>query len=152
MHLHLCKTSACYWQDQSGSQMEIVVTHGSHAHWPVLRYMRPVLCHRKWSCHYFQFLIHIFMWKIYSDFRVAVLNDVEVFSVYHRRKGMPLSSLSVHWSRPITSEERTPNVMTEASPLGSFKSSSSSSSNHSDQNVSRTGSTPLAVPGRRWVI
>uniref|UniRef100_A0A672M921 Myotubularin related protein 14 n=1 Tax=Sinocyclocheilus grahami TaxID=75366 RepID=A0A672M921_SINGR len=70
-------------------------------------------------------------------------------SVYHRRKGMPLSSHSGHWNRPVTSEERTPNVMTEASPLGSFKSSSSSSSNHSDQNVTRTGSTPLAVPGRR---
>uniref|UniRef100_A0A673L8Q5 Myotubularin-related protein 14-like n=1 Tax=Sinocyclocheilus rhinocerous TaxID=307959 RepID=A0A673L8Q5_9TELE len=70
-------------------------------------------------------------------------------SVYHRRKGMPLSSHSGHWNRPITSEERAPNVMTEASPLGSFKSSSSSSSNHSDQNVTRTGSTPLAVPGRR---
>uniref|UniRef100_A0A671L8E0 Myotubularin related protein 14 n=1 Tax=Sinocyclocheilus anshuiensis TaxID=1608454 RepID=A0A671L8E0_9TELE len=69
--------------------------------------------------------------------------------VYHRRKGMPLSSHSGLWNRPITSEERTPNVMTEASPLGSFKSSSSSSSNHSDQNVTRTGSTPLAVPGRR---
>uniref|UniRef100_A0A671LAF1 Myotubularin related protein 14 n=1 Tax=Sinocyclocheilus anshuiensis TaxID=1608454 RepID=A0A671LAF1_9TELE len=72
--------------------------------------------------------------------------------VYHRRKGMPLSSHSGLWNRPITSEERTPNVMTEASPLGSFKSSSSSSSNHSDQNVTRTGSTPLAVPGRRPVV
>uniref|UniRef100_A0A672MDR8 Myotubularin related protein 14 n=1 Tax=Sinocyclocheilus grahami TaxID=75366 RepID=A0A672MDR8_SINGR len=72
--------------------------------------------------------------------------------VYHRRKGMPLSSHSGHWNRPVTSEERTPNVMTEASPLGSFKSSSSSSSNHSDQNVTRTGSTPLAVPGRRPVV
>uniref|UniRef100_A0A673L120 Myotubularin-related protein 14-like n=1 Tax=Sinocyclocheilus rhinocerous TaxID=307959 RepID=A0A673L120_9TELE len=68
------------------------------------------------------------------------------------RKGMPLSSHSGHWNRPITSEERAPNVMTEASPLGSFKSSSSSSSNHSDQNVTRTGSTPLAVPGRRPVV
>uniref|UniRef100_A0A8C1Y870 Myotubularin-related protein 14 n=1 Tax=Cyprinus carpio TaxID=7962 RepID=A0A8C1Y870_CYPCA len=68
------------------------------------------------------------------------------------RKGMPLSSHPGHWNRPITSEERTPNVMTEASPLGSFKSSSSSSSNHSDQNVLRTGSTPLAVPGRRPVV
>uniref|UniRef100_A0A8C1NIV8 Myotubularin-related protein 14 n=2 Tax=Cyprinus carpio TaxID=7962 RepID=A0A8C1NIV8_CYPCA len=85
----------------------------------------------------------------FFDFTVAVLNDVNVFSVYHRRKGMPLSSHPGHWNRPITSEERTPNVMTEASPLGSFKSSSSSSSNHSDQNVLRTGSTPLAVPGRR---
>ncbi|KTG27147.1 hypothetical protein cypCar_00035626 [Cyprinus carpio] len=83
---------------------------------------------------------------------IAVLNDVNVFSVYHRRKGMPLSSHPGHWNRPITSEERTPNVMTEASPLGSFKSSSSSSSNHSDQNVLRTGSTPLAVPGRRPVV
>uniref|UniRef100_A0A673HJH7 Myotubularin-related protein 14-like n=1 Tax=Sinocyclocheilus rhinocerous TaxID=307959 RepID=A0A673HJH7_9TELE len=65
------------------------------------------------------------------------------------RKGMPLSSHSVHWNRPLASEERMPNIITEASPLGSFKSSSSSSSNHSDQNVTRTGSTPLAVPGRR---
>ncbi|XP_051751995.1 myotubularin-related protein 14 isoform X5 [Ctenopharyngodon idella] len=72
--------------------------------------------------------------------------------VYHRRKGMPLSSNSVLWNRPITSEERIPNVITEASPLGSFKSSSSSSSNHSDQNLTRTGSTPLAVPGRRPVV
>uniref|UniRef100_A0A8C2GCH2 Myotubularin related protein 14 n=1 Tax=Cyprinus carpio TaxID=7962 RepID=A0A8C2GCH2_CYPCA len=88
----------------------------------------------------------------FFDFTVAVLNDVNVFSVYHRRKGMPLSSHPGHWNRPITSEERTPNVMTEASPLGSFKSSSSSSSNHSDQNVLRTGSTPLAVPGRRPVV
>lgn len=62
---------------------------------------------------------------------------------------MPLPSHSALWNRPITSEDRTPNVITEASPLGSFKSSSSSSSNHSDQNVTRTGSTPLAVPGRR---
>ncbi|ROL45292.1 Myotubularin-related protein 14 [Anabarilius grahami] len=68
------------------------------------------------------------------------------------RKGMPSSSNSVLWNRPITSEERIPNVITEASPLGSFKSSSSSSSNHSDQNLTRTGSTPLAVPGRRPMI
>uniref|UniRef100_A0A8C1XD35 Myotubularin-related protein 14-like n=1 Tax=Cyprinus carpio TaxID=7962 RepID=A0A8C1XD35_CYPCA len=58
------------------------------------------------------------------------------------RKGMPLSSHSVHWKRQIPSEERMPNV----------KSSSSSSSNHSDQNVTWTGSTPLAVPGRRPIV
>ncbi|XP_052455284.1 myotubularin-related protein 14-like isoform X1 [Carassius gibelio] len=62
--------------------------------------------------------------------------------VYHRRKGIPLSSHSVHWKRLIASEERMPNV----------KSSSSSSSNHSDQNVTGTGSTPLAVPGRRPIV
>ncbi|XP_077055242.1 phosphatidylinositol-3,5-bisphosphate 3-phosphatase MTMR14 isoform X3 [Siphateles boraxobius] len=73
--------------------------------------------------------------------------------VYHRRKGIPLSSTSMLWNRPITSEERIPNVITEASPLGSFKSSSSSSSNHSDQNFTRpAGSTPLAVPGRRPIV
>uniref|UniRef100_A0A8C1XJC4 Myotubularin-related protein 14-like n=1 Tax=Cyprinus carpio TaxID=7962 RepID=A0A8C1XJC4_CYPCA len=55
---------------------------------------------------------------------------------------MPLSSHSVHWKRQIPSEERMPNV----------KSSSSSSSNHSDQNVTWTGSTPLAVPGRRPIV
>uniref|UniRef100_A0A673L7D7 Myotubularin-related protein 14-like n=1 Tax=Sinocyclocheilus rhinocerous TaxID=307959 RepID=A0A673L7D7_9TELE len=96
---------------------------------------------------WFLFGLVSFLFHLHCNF--AVLNDVDVFSVYHRRKGMPLSSHSGHWNRPITSEERAPNVMTEASPLGSFKSSSSSSSNHSDQNVTRTGSTPLAVPGRR---
>uniref|UniRef100_A0A673L7H2 Myotubularin-related protein 14-like n=1 Tax=Sinocyclocheilus rhinocerous TaxID=307959 RepID=A0A673L7H2_9TELE len=99
---------------------------------------------------WFLFGLVSFLFHLHCNF--AVLNDVDVFSVYHRRKGMPLSSHSGHWNRPITSEERAPNVMTEASPLGSFKSSSSSSSNHSDQNVTRTGSTPLAVPGRRPVV
>uniref|UniRef100_A0A672RI06 Myotubularin related protein 14 n=1 Tax=Sinocyclocheilus grahami TaxID=75366 RepID=A0A672RI06_SINGR len=92
----------------------------------------------------FNFLKHIFF-----HLTIAALNVVDLFSVYHRRKGMPLSSHSVHGNRPLASEERMPNIITEASPLGSFKSSSSSSSNHSDQNVTRTGSTPLAVPGRR---
>uniref|UniRef100_A0A673HKK2 Myotubularin-related protein 14-like n=1 Tax=Sinocyclocheilus rhinocerous TaxID=307959 RepID=A0A673HKK2_9TELE len=98
----------------------------------------------------FNFLKHI-VCDTFSFFHltIAALNVVDLFSVYHRRKGMPLSSHSVHWNRPLASEERMPNIITEASPLGSFKSSSSSSSNHSDQNVTRTGSTPLAVPGRR---
>ncbi|TRY72963.1 hypothetical protein DNTS_008424, partial [Danionella cerebrum] len=68
------------------------------------------------------------------------------------RKGIPASAHSVHWNRPKTAEERIPNVISEPSPLGSFKSSSSSSSNHSEQNTTRTGSTPLAVPGRSWQI
>uniref|UniRef100_A0A671LE45 Myotubularin related protein 14 n=1 Tax=Sinocyclocheilus anshuiensis TaxID=1608454 RepID=A0A671LE45_9TELE len=92
---------------------------------------------------WFLFGLVSFLFHLHGNF--AVLNNVDVFSVYHRRKGMPLSSHSGLWNRPITSEERTPNVMTEASPLGSFKSSSSSSSNHSDQNVTRTGSTPPVV-------
>uniref|UniRef100_A0A672RHH7 Myotubularin related protein 14 n=1 Tax=Sinocyclocheilus grahami TaxID=75366 RepID=A0A672RHH7_SINGR len=98
----------------------------------------------------FNFLKHI-VCDTFSFFHltIAALNVVDLFSVYHRRKGMPLSSHSVHGNRPLASEERMPNIITEASPLGSFKSSSSSSSNHSDQNVTRTGSTPLAVPGRR---
>lgn len=57
------------------------------------------------------------------------------------RKAATSSPQTVFWNRP--SEERLPH------PLSEGRSSSSSSSNQSDQGFIRTGSSPLAVPGRR---
>ncbi|XP_030632533.1 myotubularin-related protein 14 isoform X2 [Chanos chanos] len=59
------------------------------------------------------------------------------------RKAMTSSPQTVFWNRPALSDERLPHPLTEA------KSSSSSSSNQSEQGFTRTGSSPLAVPGRR---
>lgn len=62
-----------------------------------------------------------------------------------RRKAMMSSPQTVVWNRPCLPEERLPH------PLMEGKSSSSSSSNQSEQGFTRTGSSPLAVPGRRSV-
>ncbi|XP_076125388.1 phosphatidylinositol-3,5-bisphosphate 3-phosphatase MTMR14 isoform X3 [Alosa pseudoharengus] len=59
------------------------------------------------------------------------------------RKAMMSSPQTVLWNRPHPLEERLPHPLTEG------KSSSSSSSNQSEQGFTRTGSSPLAVPGRR---
>ncbi|XP_041944732.1 myotubularin-related protein 14 isoform X2 [Alosa sapidissima] len=58
------------------------------------------------------------------------------------RKAMMSSPQTVLWNRPHPLEERLPHPLTEG------KSSSSSSSNQSEQGFTRTGSSPLAVPGR----
>ncbi|XP_062400576.1 myotubularin-related protein 14 isoform X1 [Sardina pilchardus] len=59
------------------------------------------------------------------------------------RRAMMSSPQTVVWNRPHPLEERLPH------PLSEGKSSSSSSSNQSEQGFTRTGSSPLAVPGRR---
>ncbi|XP_031423858.1 myotubularin-related protein 14 isoform X2 [Clupea harengus] len=58
------------------------------------------------------------------------------------RKPMMSSPQTVIWNRPHLQEERLPH------PLSEGKSSSSSSSNQSEQGFTRSGSSPLAVPGR----
>ncbi|XP_062400578.1 myotubularin-related protein 14 isoform X2 [Sardina pilchardus] len=58
------------------------------------------------------------------------------------RRAMMSSPQTVVWNRPHPLEERLPH------PLSEGKSSSSSSSNQSEQGFTRTGSSPLAVPGR----
>uniref|UniRef100_A0A4W4E0K7 Myotubularin related protein 14 n=1 Tax=Electrophorus electricus TaxID=8005 RepID=A0A4W4E0K7_ELEEL len=59
------------------------------------------------------------------------------------RKAMTSSPQTVLWNRPILLDERLPHAVPEG------KSSSSSSSNQSEHGFIRTGSSPLAVPGRR---
>ncbi|XP_036426930.1 myotubularin-related protein 14 isoform X1 [Colossoma macropomum] len=62
------------------------------------------------------------------------------------RKAMNSSPQTVFWNRPVPFEERLPHPLTEG------RSSSSSSSNQSEQGLIRTGSSPLAVPGRRSMV
>ncbi|XP_062853463.1 myotubularin-related protein 14 isoform X1 [Trichomycterus rosablanca] len=62
------------------------------------------------------------------------------------RKAMTSSPQTVLWNRAIPIEERLPHPVLEG------KSSSSSSSNQSEQGFIRTGSSPLAVPGRRSLV
>ncbi|XP_067094058.1 myotubularin-related protein 14 isoform X3 [Osmerus mordax] len=59
------------------------------------------------------------------------------------RKGPTSSPQTVMWNRPLLLDERL------SHPLSEGKSSSSSSSNQSEQGFTRTGSSPLAVPGKR---
>ncbi|XP_076870264.1 phosphatidylinositol-3,5-bisphosphate 3-phosphatase MTMR14 isoform X2 [Brachyhypopomus gauderio] len=59
------------------------------------------------------------------------------------RKAVTSSPQTVLWNRPILFDERLPH------PIPDGKSSSSSSSNQSEHGFIRTGSSPLAVPGRR---
>ncbi|XP_060775466.1 myotubularin-related protein 14 isoform X2 [Neoarius graeffei] len=59
------------------------------------------------------------------------------------RKAVTSSPQTVYWNRSVPTEERLPH------PLAEGRSSSSSSSNQSEQGFIRTGSSPLAVPGRR---
>nr|XP_057910678.1 myotubularin-related protein 14 [Doryrhamphus excisus] len=59
------------------------------------------------------------------------------------KKGTTSSPQMVVWTKPNPLDEQVPNPLSEA------RSSSSSSSNHSEHAVTRTGSSPLAVPGRR---
>ncbi|XP_061793903.1 phosphatidylinositol-3,5-bisphosphate 3-phosphatase MTMR14 isoform X2 [Nerophis lumbriciformis] len=59
------------------------------------------------------------------------------------KKGTTSSPQMVVWAKPNPLDEPLPNPLSEA------RSSSSSSSNHSEHAVTRTGSSPLAVPGRR---
>uniref|UniRef100_A0A8B9LR42 Myotubularin related protein 14 n=1 Tax=Astyanax mexicanus TaxID=7994 RepID=A0A8B9LR42_ASTMX len=72
---------------------------------------------------------------------VDLLSTMAVFTIW--RKATTSSPQTVFWNRP--SEDRLPH------PLSEGRSSSSSSSNQSDQGFIRTGSSPLAVPGRRCV-
>uniref|UniRef100_A0A8C2J3C7 Myotubularin related protein 14 n=1 Tax=Cyprinus carpio TaxID=7962 RepID=A0A8C2J3C7_CYPCA len=90
----------------------------------------------------FGLVLFLFHLNIYIFFFCFNFLKHIVCDTFSNHLCMPLSSHSVHWKRQIPSEERMPNV----------KSSSSSSSNHSDQNVTWTGSTPLAVPGRRPIV
>lgn len=62
-----------------------------------------------------------------------------------RRKGTTSSPQMVVWNKQNPLEEHL------SLPLNEARSSSSSSSNQSEHSVTRTGSSPLAVPGRRWV-
>ncbi|XP_053493083.1 myotubularin-related protein 14 isoform X2 [Ictalurus furcatus] len=62
------------------------------------------------------------------------------------RKAMTSSPQTVLWNRSVPFEERLPHPLTEG------RSSSSSSSNHSEQGFIHTGSSPLAVPGRRSMV
>ncbi|XP_060724022.1 myotubularin-related protein 14 isoform X2 [Tachysurus vachellii] len=59
------------------------------------------------------------------------------------RKAMTSSPQTVLWNRSVPIEERLPHPLTEG------RTSSSSSSNQSEHGYIRTGSSPLAVPGRR---
>ncbi|KAK0143187.1 Myotubularin-related protein 14 [Merluccius polli] len=59
------------------------------------------------------------------------------------KKGTTSSPQTVVWSKPPHLEELLYH------PLGEARSSSSSSSNQSEQGITRAGSSPLAVPGRR---
>ncbi|XP_046880712.1 myotubularin-related protein 14 isoform X2 [Hypomesus transpacificus] len=59
------------------------------------------------------------------------------------RKGPTSSPQTVMLNRPLLLDERL------SHPLSEGKSSSSSSSNQSEQGFTRTGSSPLAVPGKR---
>ncbi|CAJ1051949.1 myotubularin-related protein 14 [Xyrichtys novacula] len=59
------------------------------------------------------------------------------------RKATTSSPQMVVWNKQIPLEEQL------SHPLNEARSSSSSSSNQSEQGVTRTGSSPLAVPGRR---
>ncbi|XP_056129503.1 myotubularin-related protein 14 isoform X2 [Lampris incognitus] len=59
------------------------------------------------------------------------------------RKGTTSSPQMVMWSKPAPPDEHF------SHPLSEARSSSSSSSNHSEHGFTRTGSSPLAVPGRR---
>lgn len=61
-----------------------------------------------------------------------------------RRKGTASSPQMVVWNKQNPLEEHL------SHPLSEARSSSSSSSNQSEHGVTRTGSSPLAVPGRRW--
>uniref|UniRef100_A0A667WWY7 Myotubularin related protein 14 n=1 Tax=Myripristis murdjan TaxID=586833 RepID=A0A667WWY7_9TELE len=60
-----------------------------------------------------------------------------------RRKNTTSSPQMVVWSKPPPLDEHL------SHPLSEARSSSSSSSNQSEHSVTRTGSSPLAVPGRR---
>uniref|UniRef100_A0A4W4E0L1 Tyrosine specific protein phosphatases domain-containing protein n=1 Tax=Electrophorus electricus TaxID=8005 RepID=A0A4W4E0L1_ELEEL len=68
---------------------------------------------------------------------------VDLPSTGPQRKAMTSSPQTVLWNRPILLDERLPHAVPEG------KSSSSSSSNQSEHGFIRTGSSPLAVPGRR---
>uniref|UniRef100_A0A3Q2Z4J4 Myotubularin related protein 14 n=1 Tax=Hippocampus comes TaxID=109280 RepID=A0A3Q2Z4J4_HIPCM len=60
-----------------------------------------------------------------------------------RKKGTASSPQMVVWSKQNPLDEQLPHPHSEA------RSSSSSSSNHSEHGITRTGSSPLAVPSRR---
>ncbi|XP_047438082.1 myotubularin-related protein 14 isoform X1 [Mugil cephalus] len=59
------------------------------------------------------------------------------------RKGTTSSPQMVVWNRQNPPEEH------HSHPINEARSSSSSSSNQSEHSITRTGSSPLAVPGRR---
>ncbi|XP_071375360.1 phosphatidylinositol-3,5-bisphosphate 3-phosphatase MTMR14 isoform X2 [Centroberyx affinis] len=81
----------------------------------------------------------------------SLTNDaVDLFSSQPQasswRKGTTSSPQTVVWSKPTLLDEHL------SHPLSEARSSSSSSSNQSEHAVTRTGSSPLAVPGRRCPI
>uniref|UniRef100_A0A8C5D076 Myotubularin related protein 14 n=1 Tax=Gadus morhua TaxID=8049 RepID=A0A8C5D076_GADMO len=61
----------------------------------------------------------------------------------NQKKGPTSSPQTMVWSKPPHLEDHLYH------PLGEARSSSSSSSNQSEQGITRAGSSPLAVPGRR---
>lgn len=71
--------------------------------------------------------------------------DADESSFLLRRKGTTSSPQMVVWNKQNPLEEHL------SHPLSEARSSSSSSSNQSEHAITRTGSSPLAVPGRRYV-
>ncbi|CAL8403487.1 unnamed protein product [Arctogadus glacialis] len=67
----------------------------------------------------------------------------DVAELHPRKKGPTSSPQTMVWSKPPHLEDHLYH------PLGEARSSSSSSSNQSEQGITRAGSSPLAVPGRR---
>ncbi|XP_057701581.1 myotubularin-related protein 14 [Corythoichthys intestinalis] len=60
------------------------------------------------------------------------------------KKGTTCSPQMVVWNKQNPGDDQLPHPLSEA------RSSSSSSSNHSEHAITRTGSSPLAVPGQRF--
>lgn len=89
-------------------------------------------------------LLLIFLFLIVF-FLLLLLFGCWCFLSLLRRKGTTSSPQMVVWNKQNPLEEHL------SHPLNEARSSSSSSSNQSEHCVTRTGSSPLAVPGRRWV-
>uniref|UniRef100_A0A4W4E184 Myotubularin related protein 14 n=1 Tax=Electrophorus electricus TaxID=8005 RepID=A0A4W4E184_ELEEL len=94
------------------------------------------------SCQIFFFCFN-FLKHIVSEKFSVIRKQSSFVVVSRRRKAMTSSPQTVLWNRPILLDERLPHAVPEG------KSSSSSSSNQSEHGFIRTGSSPLAVPGRR---
>uniref|UniRef100_A0A667WNQ6 Myotubularin related protein 14 n=1 Tax=Myripristis murdjan TaxID=586833 RepID=A0A667WNQ6_9TELE len=95
-------------------------------------------------CHCLSPSLLLFLCPLLLYFYVlpCVDDGVMLLSVL-RRKNTTSSPQMVVWSKPPPLDEHL------SHPLSEARSSSSSSSNQSEHSVTRTGSSPLAVPGRR---
>uniref|UniRef100_A0A8P4KS40 Myotubularin related protein 14 n=1 Tax=Dicentrarchus labrax TaxID=13489 RepID=A0A8P4KS40_DICLA len=83
----------------------------------------------------------LFLFSIYLSFFLSFHVKQSLYSAM--RKGTTSSPQMVVWNKQNPLEEHL------SHPLNEARSSSSSSSNQSEHGVTRTGSSPLAVPGRR---